>query len=468
MGTSATISQERILAPPPFANRSERGVYAASMSAADKPIEPIIPVRSLKRLESRALGGRGRMRPFPGPVSRLKRGGITYALNAVSMKPQSFPRRTGAFTLLELLCVIAIIGILAALLMPALVLAKERAKRMVCLNNEREMGVGFHLFLQDHNSKFPMQVPVSEGGTEDYVQKGLKLGGQFDFSYQLFQVLSNESVPPQELVCPTDTRTAARNMERLRNANLSYFCGVQADYNRPMSILAGNRNVTKQTYNLPSIEELAPGSRLYWTKVMHRYKGDVLFADGHVDEWNQLLLAANTHGTTGREVFFLPTVLQAPAAPAGRTGPGPRAGGSVAGNPGAPVLQQGMAGGGQAIALPPPAGIAGVATPRPDGNGSPSGGATSRGDTRTNPPPPPAATPVPPANPADDSPTNPVPATWDSEAPSGPSFTQSVWWFWLFLLLVLAVLGEAGRRWYRHKHPEPVPAAPDPTYDWPK
>jgi len=237
------------------------------------------------------------------------------------MKSLWQPRKNRAFTLVELLVVIAIIAILAALLLPALVGGKKRAQRIQCISNLNQIGTAFQIFAHDHQSNFPMQVPEADGGSAEYVAYATSTGGHgFFYSWRHFFPLANDLTTPKPLVCPADLeRVPVESFSLLRNSNLSYSIGITARYNDPTSILATDRNLTNQL-SPPEMITVLNYRNLTWTRDLHYFKGNVLFSDSHVEQWNTIHVSMPTN----TELFLptLPPSFPMDSGPPTSTGPG--------------------------------------------------------------------------------------------------------------------------------------------------
>jgi prepilin-type processing-associated H-X9-DG protein/prepilin-type N-terminal cleavage/methylation domain-containing protein len=78
--------------------------------------------------------------------------------------------RRAAFTVVELLVVIAVIGILASLVLPPLTRAKNRGQSIYCLNNLRQLGLAMHLYAEDHEDALPFNMGTE--GTRKTIASG--------------------------------------------------------------------------------------------------------------------------------------------------------------------------------------------------------------------------------------------------------------------------------------------------------
>jgi competence protein ComGC len=188
----------------------------------------------------------------------------------------SFSRqRLRAFAFMELLVIIAVAAMLAALLLPTLASAHDKARRIHCVNNLKQDGLAFRLWSSDNNDKNPPQVSTKNGGSMEYIA-----GGN---AFRHFRCMSNELPTPKILACPADTRQAAQDFVTLKNANVSYFVGVDADETRPQMLLTGDRNLAINDIPVDAgLVTVKTSDTLSWTQELHHGQGNVGLADGSV------------------------------------------------------------------------------------------------------------------------------------------------------------------------------------------
>jgi prepilin-type N-terminal cleavage/methylation domain-containing protein/prepilin-type processing-associated H-X9-DG protein len=114
--------------------------------------------------------------------------------------------RKKAFTLIELLVVIGIIAVLMAILMPSLNKAREQAKRVVCANNLKTIGLGDQMYADDSDD---YHVPIFNGSVPDnwlwfenpLFMKIIAMKGRYKTEGASAKTL------PKDYKCPSDRRT---------------------------------------------------------------------------------------------------------------------------------------------------------------------------------------------------------------------------------------------------------------------
>jgi prepilin-type N-terminal cleavage/methylation domain-containing protein/prepilin-type processing-associated H-X9-DG protein len=193
------------------------------------------------------------------------------------MKTLPAKANINGFTLIEILVVFTVIAVLAAMLLPALV-GGGPSKMGKCMNNLRQIDLGLLMFASDHQGRFPMQIPVTNGGTMEFIYS--------EHTFPHFQKLKDFLLNPRCVICPFETnRQAAVSYEALNDLNISYFLNADASTNNPsQSILAGDRFLQVEGQPVrPGLLVLTTNSNVSWTPNFHAQGGCLAFVDGHVE-----------------------------------------------------------------------------------------------------------------------------------------------------------------------------------------
>ncbi len=187
--------------------------------------------------------------------------------------------RERGLTLIELLVVMVVIFILAFIILPGLGNGPVHAYRIQCVNNLKQDGLAFRIWEGDHGDRYPMAVPSTNGGS-----MGFLTGPN---AFRTFQVMSNELSTPKVLLCPKETdrdRFLATNFTAFCNSNISFFVGVDAAETNATMILSGDRNITNSTAIRNGLSPLTTNTFAGWTSDMHKKVGNILLADGSVQQ----------------------------------------------------------------------------------------------------------------------------------------------------------------------------------------
>lgn len=206
--------------------------------------------------------------------------------------------KSKGFTLIELLTVIAIIGILAAILIPVVGRVRDNARASLCLSNLRQISMAMLVYADENRGLIPTAGGLNEGeqAATDWILWRSALNADGTFNTRLSQSAIVDylggAFSPEIYQCPSDERlTGGQTLAYPFSYTLNRALGEGSE-TAPFTQLGGRiHNVPDPSLIVMMVEEKAPNDSSAWLEdatldtltERHSGRGHVSFVDGHVE-----------------------------------------------------------------------------------------------------------------------------------------------------------------------------------------
>ena len=187
-----------------------------------------------------------------------------------------------AFSLIELIVIVAIAVLLLSVLLPNYIQGRQKARRISCVSNLKQLGLSFRLFGGDNFGHYPVGRSTNDGGTLEVS----------NLVWRSFQVLSNEIGSALILACPGDSVEIRKDFALLSNTNISYFIGLDADESQPDLLLTGDRCLQTRRTTLNKVLTIHTNDAVSWFGKTHQGNGNIALSDGSVQQFTSSRLHA--------------------------------------------------------------------------------------------------------------------------------------------------------------------------------